>query len=399
MGDIYATSLKGYCSLQLCWRFLQDVSAQLVSIHESGQTHGSVDLQHIAIEGRQFILSESEATDNASSESDVWSLAASAFELMLGSPILNGAGESSQNGRTPLPALPQAGAEPLNLLLHRCLNHNTAERPTAAEVFATAQKVVEREMQPTRPPRIQVAARKQETLEKADRQWPERMLAGVTKQVTLLLVLLLVAVCSFAQVSLNATDEQVTKKLLNAVLLLRKGDARNWNMAHDELEKRVSQFTLMDELEDEIHDCPLVSGQMKTFGVNRMVTELKRGSRVQNTGRELLDGADTRFNYSLFEKGIKKGATATYTMSGRYGRQVFLIVPYYTKQPYSVELAIRNRTVIPITGKDENGITYYIVDTGSGPVGGDTIILKITNDDKNNNASFVIINHNYRNKK
>lgn len=396
METILASSLKGYCSLPLCWRYLSDVSGQLAALHGDGKTHGSVDLKHVAVEGRAFVLTDG-GTSKATPAGDVWRLAASVFELMLGTPILNGAGESSQTARTPLPSLPQTGTDSLNDLLHRCLQHNPAERPTAAEVHAVAQEAVESIGQPKRAPRIHTSAQAQEALEKADRQWPERMMSGATRLTALFLLLLTTILTVPAQIPwAKPEDEQTTQKLLDAVLLLRKGDARSWNTAQDELEKRISQFTLMNELRDDANDCPLVNEQMRTFGVNRIVSELKRGRRVQNTGHELLDGADVRFNYSLYEKGIKKGRTATYKMSGRDGRQVFLIVPQNAKQPYSVELLRQDGTVIPVGGKDARGITYYIVETQDGPKPGETLTLKITNGDPDHNASFVIINHNYR---
>lgn len=399
MDTIHASTLKGYCSLPLCYWYLTDVSAQLDTLHKNGRAHGNVSLKHVAVDGHTFVLTDVRETADASPASDIWNLAASAFELMLGTPILNGAGESAQTPHTPIPSLPQADAEPLNELLHRCLHHNPAERPTASEVHILAQEAMIRKGQPKRAPRIHTSAQAQETLEKADRQWPERMLTSVAKQATLLLILLMSALFSFAQVTLNETDEQVTKKLMGAVLMLHKGDARSWNSAQEELGKRITLFTLMDELRDDAHDCPLVSGQVRSCGVNRMVSELKRGHRVQNSGRELLDGADARFNYSLYEKGIKKGSTATYTMTGRSGRQVFLVIPYSAKQAYSVELSRQNGTVISPAGKDINGVTYYIIDSANGPVPGETITLKITNSDPDNHASFVIINHNYRDKK
>lgn len=396
MDNIHASSLKGYCSLPLCWRYLSDVSRQLAALHENGKTHGSVDLKHVTVEGRAFVLTDG-GTPKASPASDMWQLAASAFELMLGTPILNGAGETSQTPRTPLPALPQTGAEPLNDLLHRCLQHNPAERPTAAEIHTLAQEAFEHYGEPKRAPRIHTSAQAQETLEKADRQWPERMMSGAARLTALLLLLLTGILTAPAQIPWkDATQEQTTQKMLDAALMLRRGDVQSWNKAQDELEKCISMITLMDELEDDDNDCPLVSGQMRTFGVNRIVSELKRGNRVQNTGRELLDGADARFSYSIYEKGVKKGKTATYTMSGRDGQQVFLIVPQNPKLPYSVVLSRQDGTVIPVGGKDARGVTYYQISTEDGPRPGETLTLKITNDDKENNASFIIINHNYR---
>lgn len=392
---VYASSLKGYCPLHVCMRFLCDVASQLVALHESGRSHGQIDLQHVEVQEQRFVLLEGESVNNASPENDIWNLAASIFELMLGSPILNGDGEASLKPQTPIPSLPQSGTATLNRLLHRCLCYERDKRPSAKEVLLESEEIVRRESTPSRPPRIHTVAHSQETLGKVDRQWPERMLS-VSKRAILLLVLLLGTFILPAQVTLDATDEVVTQKMLDAVLLLRKGDAKSWNTAQSEFRKRQNQITLMDELFDPEHDCPLVSGQIKTFGVNRIFTDMKH-NQPQNTGQPLLDGSDPHFNYSLYEKGIKAGKTALYTLSGRTGRQVFLVVPYSAKQPYTVELIRQDGTVIPATGKDANGVTYFIVNTADGPNSGEILTLKIQNKDSIN-ATFVIINHNYRDK-
>ena len=224
------------------------------------------------------------------------------------------------------------------------------------------------------------------------------MVAGVTHSILILLMITLPHFVSFGQITLNEQEEIVTSKLLNAVLVLRHGDTIAWKTAYNELAKQQSQFTLMNELKDERNDCSLGTDNVKSFGVNRIVADLKMGLRVQNTGQELLDGSDTRFKYSLFEKGIKKGCTSTYTLKGRSGKQVFLIVPFAADQPYTSELRKSDGTLIAPSGKDAEGITYYFVDTKTGPTLGETLMLKISNKDLKNNASFVIINHNYRNK-
>jgi hypothetical protein len=108
-----------------------------------------------------------------------------------------------------------------------------------------------------------------------------------------------------------------------------------------------------------------------------------------------LSGDNPHFEYSLFEKGIKKGATATYTLSGRSGQQCFVIVPYSAGQAYSTELRIGSGTALR-PDKDENGVTYYVISSKAGPKPGENITLKITNKDSRSNASFVVINHNYR---
>lgn len=396
--NISAATLKGFCSVGACWQMLYDLASQLAEMHGRDIAHGHVDLRHITVQGRHFILEEEKSPATACPEQDIWNLAAAAFELMMGSPVFNGAGECAQQDSTPIPSLPQPEAEELNKLIIKCLNHQKEKRPNAKEIMDIASDNLKAFSKKERVPRMQALVKSTESQDKTDRQWPEKMLASLGRNIIVLL-LLMMTIPAFSQVSLDKQAETVTQKLLDAVLLLRNGDVNSWNTAQDELEKRLSQFTLMNELQDRSNDCPLVSSQVKTFGVNRIVMGLKKGQRVQMSGPELLDGADVRFNYSLFEKAIKKGCTATYSLSGRNGKQVFLIVPHSSRQVYTTELIREDGSQITPSGKDANGVTYYLIDTDDGPKAGENLYLKITNKDSDNNASFVVINHNYRDKK
>lgn len=395
---IYASSLKGFCSVGVCWQMLHDLSSQLSEWHGRDIAHGHVDLKHIMVQGRNFILEEEKSATTTYPEQDIWNLAAAAFELMMGSPVFNGAGEGAQQKSTPIPSLPQPEAEELNKLITKCLNYQQKERPTAREIMDIASDNLKTLSQKEREPRTYILINSTESLAKTDRQWPEKMLSSLARNLVVFLLLML-TLPAFSQVSMDKQAETVTQKLLDAALLLRNGDVNDWNTAQDELEKRLSQFTLMNELQDRSNDCPLISSQVKTFGVNRIVMALKKGQRVQMSGQELLDGADVRFSYSLFEKAIKKGCTSTYSLSGRYGKQVFLVVPHSSRQAYTTELILENGSTITPAGKDADGVTYYLIDTAEGPKQGENIHLKITNKDSDNNASFVIINHNYRDKK
>lgn len=394
---LYASALKGFCSIRVCWQFLYDVSGELERLHASQNAHGSVDLNHVKVQGEHFELMDS--VHQSTPASDIWALAASAMELILGSPIFNGGGKASQNANTPIPTLPYPDTESLNLLLHRCLDNSVENRPSAAEILEISRKKLEGCISHGRKPRIQPSTQPQETQNKTDRQWPERMTAGLSRTLLFLLTITLSTLFSFGQIPLDKRQDSVICKLMDAVLLLRQDNEQNWDFAQTELKKIAPLFTLMNELQDCQNDCGLIGTEVESFGVNRMVTELKKAGIIQDPIKELLDGSDTRFNYSLFEKGIIKGRTATYTMTGRSGKQVFLIIPYSADQPYAVELRKNDGTKLPATGKDANGITYFFISTQDGPEAGEPLTLKISNNDPNKNASFVIINHNYRNKK
>lgn len=395
---IPAATLKGFSSIATSWQYLHDIATELEQIHANGKGHGNIDLRHIAVDGEHFHLMIEEKNDNCDPSSDVWNLAASTFELILGSPILNGAGESGQKEKTPLPSLPHEEAGPLNQLLHRCMCFNRNERPSATHIKETAAKALAHWSKQSRATRIQPAANTQESIEEIDRLWPEDMMLSIGRRLVMVILMLLSITTGLAQSPLSAKDETVTQKLIDAVLMLRNPDRKNWDAAQDELKKRITQLTLMNELQDKNNDCVLINTQNKSFGVNRIVNELKKGKRVQYSGKGLLDGADLRFNYSIYEKGVKAGHTATYTMTGRWGQQVFVIVPYTASQPYSTELIKADGTAISVTSKDAKGITYYCIDATNGPREGEKLNLRISNKDTKNNASFVVINHNYRNK-
>lgn len=389
---IYASSVKGFCSAGTCWQYICDISAHLMLCHAEGKPYGAVDLKHVIVDGNNFVLIEDSGA-KGDIQGDIWKLAASAYELMLGTPVFNGLGEASQTKKTPLPSLPGSEVEPLNRLLHSCMNKEKECRPTAATINAIAIEELKRYSGDARKPRPQAVVDNKATVEKYDKSWPEQMVV--------VLFFLFVSLTSAFQVRgqdiIDNHEEETTLKLLKATLLLRDHNTDNWNEAKHELSKRLGIFTLMDELKDFKHDCALIEKNVKSFGLNRMIKELKAGKRVQNTGKGLLDGSDSRFNYSIYEKGIKKGNTSVYKLSGRSGKQLFIIVPYNPEQQYSTTLGIDGGKTYSPALKDEKGITYYLIDTADGPAVGENLKLEISNNG-GNNASFVVINHNYRNR-
>lgn len=398
-ASISCASLSGYFTASMCRQMLLDLSAQLAALHASGKSHGAVCAEHITVADAHFVLEPTEQpVSGASASSDIWQLAATAFELVTGSPLFNGGGEKAQKANTPIPVLPYQESDGLNDLLRRCLDYRPESRPSASMVREVVEAAVKNDGANSRKTRITHMTHTQETIEKIDRSWPEKMIATAAHRAMLLLPLLMSAMLVCAQVPLNPQDEEVTIELVQSALLLRQGGEDAWNNAGNRLEKRLSQVTLMTELQDPDHDAPLITSRMKTFGVNRLVQELKRGRRVQNTGKELLDGADSRFNYSLYEKGVRHGATATYHLSGRFGKQVFVIVPYASGKDFEVSLLREDGNVIPVTGTDENVVVYFITDASNSPNEGETLTLTITNRDSSTDMAFVVINHNYRNR-
>lgn len=394
-NNIPVSAIKGFCTLPVCWQYLHDIATELVTIHGKGMTHGNINIGTTALCDSRFTLCN--AGRGTTAEGDIWQLAASAMELMLGSPIMNGKGERGMRADTPIPLLPNRDADALNSLLCRCLAFEKAQRPKAAEIVGCAKKEMERLATAQREQKPRQAMTRKDTLEKFERQWPEAIKANITRIIAFLAVATIGCTSLQAQ-TVEMNGEEMLTTMRDAVLLLRNNDEASWERAQDEFQKHLNSFTLMDELQDKANDCLPIAGKVKKRGVNRLITELKNGRRVQNSERELLDGSDSRFNYSIFEKCIKQGATSTYTMKGRSGKQVYIVIPYKTDNRYSCKLIMEGERVFEPSLADENGISYFFIESENGPQGNETVTLKITNDEKNRNESFVIINHNYRDK-
>jgi hypothetical protein len=393
-NDIYATALKGYCNMAVCWQFMHDISSSLENIHSRNKAHGKVSLGNVIVEGRHFKLVEN--CSGAEKEEDIWCLAASAMELMLGSSIFNGKGEGEINTNTPIPSLAAPEAEKLNALLVQCLSPVKEKRATATQIKDIAAREINRTAEKRREPKMQKEFIGETTVEEIDSKWPDNIFTQTIRSIIVLLIFLTGTQTMNAQ-TLEEAGEHELLQMRNAVLLLRNDNEKSWNKAQDELDKLKEIFTLMDELRDSKNDCKPISSEVKRFGVNIIVSELKNGRRIQLSNRELLDGSDERFDFSMFEKCIKKNSTATYKMTGRYGKQVFLVIPYRSGNKYSCSLQFGERAPLKPDIIDKNGISYFFIDANEGPSPEETTTLKITNK-KNGNASFVIMNHNYREK-
>ena len=394
---VTAAAMKGFSSKEVCWQYINDISSRLEELHSAGMALGRVELANVKVEGNSFSLIDNSPCKGSLS-GDIWNLAASAFELMLGVPLFNGLGERAQKESTPLPSLPGSGMESLNALLRRCMCYKKENRPSMSEINRIAAGELEKCASQPRRKRSLPKNGTSKPCGKYDKEWPESMTLLRNSIISLLFLLLSSAQLQAQTHSvLDSNDEETTIKLIEATLLLRSGEEKKWNEARNEFSKRIGIFTLMDELKDRSHDCALLPSQVKCFGINRMIKELKSEKSVQNTGKGLLDGSDTRFNYSIYEKGIKRCSEALYEMSGRYGKQIFAVVPFSPSQNYETELCVAGGIVYEPSYKGTDGVTYYCIESGEAPAQGSSLQLKIKNNDSNN-ASFVIINHNYRNR-
>jgi len=191
----------------------------------------------------------------------------------------------------------------------------------------------------------------------------------------------------FCALSTNAQNDELNK-LTDIVKSLQSGGEKAYKaaivtLASDKL------WTPMDELTiDRNVECK-VSERVPGFRLNSALTNAENKERYQTTTGNHLNGADIRYNYSLFEKTLKAGKTAAFSLQGRWGEQVLIIIPFNTKTKIRAKAlgGDKDFTIAP-SGNGSLKLTGAVVK-------GKPLALKITND-SGENISYVIINYNSR---
>lgn len=177
-------------------------------------------------------------------------------------------------------------------------------------------------------------------------------------------------------------------KLTDIVKSLQTGGEKSYRdaiakLAVDKL------WTPMDELTiDRNVECR-ASDRVPGFRLNSALTNAENQERYQTTTGNHLNGADIRYNYSLFEKTLKAGKTAEFSLPQRWGEQVIIIIPFNAQSKLSAKASPgdKNFTVVPV-GNGSLKLTGNVVK-------GQPLRLSVTNDSEEN-ISYVILNYNSR---
>lgn len=208
------------------------------------------------------------------------------------------------------------------------------------------------------------------------------------------LMIFLLAFCPLWIQAQNMSLDPKLKSLVDAVLELRKGT----EATSQKVEKNLSGYyywTPMNEIGGKNEgECPL--GKVsKKFKLNRILNQIA-GSRVyKSTHGDMLNGEDSRFDYSLYERAVKGGKSVTYTLVGRVGKQCFVIVPFSKSgSGISATLCVDGGEPVSFSTNAADGTLVAWLDTPQ-LTAKQAITLTVTNGSKQNQA-FVVLNHNSR---
>lgn len=183
-------------------------------------------------------------------------------------------------------------------------------------------------------------------------------------------------------------NDRELRKLMDAVSTLRQQDETKWNDALQKF-KSNSLWTSLDEIQSD-NEYMLIGDDH--FKLNAILNECL-GYDTQMVRGDFLNGNDPHYNYSLTERGIRKGREVSYKMSYREGRQTFIVMPY-KKTDGKIEVkAFHNDKPVGETRTDKDGNIHLSINDNVKL--SDTLRLIIINH-SDENMPVVIINHNTR---
>ena len=203
----------------------------------------------------------------------------------------------------------------------------------------------------------------------------------------LLMCFILFAAClGMAQ---QPSDKELMQ-LINTVASLRNADETTWNAALETFNNDKA-WTMMDEISRDDNEYWLIGSNY--FKLNAILSRISGYSEKMVAG-DFLNGNDPNFNYSLIERGIKKGGTVSYEMKYRHGRQTFVVMPYDTNKAKQIEFeAFVNGNSAGKAQRLDDDNLYLNIDQDIND--NDTIRLVVTNH-SDSDMPVVIINHNTR---
>lgn len=373
--SISAKYLVGCITELTLWRFVKDIAGQLARIHENNRSHGNVTLSNITITEKDFLLGD--GNGKGSDSADIWNLGACIYELVTGLVPFGGRGRAGQSELSPIPTFSEAKASsPLNLLTKRCLEYKEADRISAKEIVAIAEKelsVTEQYVSDIENLKYRKPQNRRVRM-KTYNFWPEAMAC--------IAIMIMLAIPQKVAAQYNAEME----KLIRLTTTMRDQKQRTYVL--NEL-KDDTKWTLMDELQVDANECTY-KDKVNMFGINDIAAEIaQREKGTVNVGGRFKHSADGKHNYSFIELTAKAGTSILYQVCSHIGTQQVAIVPFDKNQAYSAVFFLANGKEIKAHAV-KDGISYFTV-----PIGNKTAnySFEITNKGSMN-AAFAVITYN-----
>ena len=177
------------------------------------------------------------------------------------------------------------------------------------------------------------------------------------------LVLLCLVFCAMTAFAQKVEMDKELTSLVDAVKILRTPGEGSYNKAK-QLLMADTKWTPMNE-----------TGDLQP-------TECRPSEKS-----DMLNGEDARYSYSLYERSLKKGKSATYSLKNRTGKQTIVLVPYSEKKG-SLTLKVNGKK--PTVTEQEDGTLVCAFNAT-----GKELSLSVSNQ-SGAPLSFVILNYNSR---
>ena len=202
-------------------------------------------------------------------------------------------------------------------------------------------------------------------------------------------ILLFLLLCSLTLQAQKGNMDKELSYLIGIVKMLRVQNAANFDKALQQLKSDYLWTPMCETGEIRKTECK-PADKVRGFKLNRIMTNALKERKHVSTKDEMLNGEDSRYKYSLYERSLKGNSKATYTLNKRYGNQTLVVVPF-NGQKGSLSMEVNSRAIAS-TQEGEDGTLVCYFEANAQPLS-----LTIENHSKTP-MSFVILNHNSRNK-
>lgn len=209
----------------------------------------------------------------------------------------------------------------------------------------------------------------------------------------ILSIVILLCLCSTMMAQTVADDKELTT-LVDVVKMLRVSNEVTFNKATQILSDDT-KWTSLDETGPvrEDKECNALEN-VPGFKLNRILSKIEGSRKYTSTHGDMVNGEETRYDYSLFERKLKAKTEVEYHLKGREGKQVFFVVPYHSTAKFEAYIDCDGKKISGVQNPDGIIIVTWEEDV---PSRTQDFVLSIKNCTKSS-QSFVIINHNTRNK-